>query len=388
MRVVIVGRGFPTDDSHLLELSDSVDLTIYGTRRHAAISGITAPAQAPRKVRSRTVRPLLETKRELLWYYPMLGRLLTVDRPDVVHVVSEPWGLLAVHAAVWARRRTGTAILFQGCDTIWCHGPLPERVGRTLLARFSLARADGYVGENARAVELVRDHGLAAPAATDVINSNPRDPEVFRPAAGGEERLAARRRLGLPAEGVGIGFVGRLVEEKGPLLFLDALRRASAASTARAWAAVAGTGPLQEEVSRQGGEAGVHSLGRLRYPEEVATFYRAIDVYVAPSWGTDEWEDQGPRSLLEAMMSGCAVIGSRSGGIPEMIGDVGALVKERDASDLADAIERAVDQAADRQLRTRVRERAIALYSGSAVAGRLVVVWKRALARRRALADA
>ena len=47
---------------------------------------------------------------------------------------------------------------------------------------------------------------------------------MFRPARDCAERAACRRQLGLPVDGIGVGFMSRLVPEKGPLLFLEALQ--------------------------------------------------------------------------------------------------------------------------------------------------------------------
>jgi glycosyltransferase involved in cell wall biosynthesis len=72
---------------------------------------------------------------------------------------------------------------------------------------------------------------------------------------------------------------------------------------------------------------------------EVAPWMRALDIYVMSS-ETESF----PNALLEAMACGCAVVGSRVGGIPELITDgvSGLLFESKNADDLAGALGRLI----------------------------------------------
>jgi glycosyltransferase involved in cell wall biosynthesis len=73
---------------------------------------------------------------------------------------------------------------------------------------------------------------------------------------------------------------------------------------------------------------------------EVAMWMRALDIYVLPSKS-----EAFSNSLLEAMACGCAVIGSRVGGTPEMIGtegDRGFLFESGNVGDLAAKFEQLI----------------------------------------------
>jgi glycosyltransferase involved in cell wall biosynthesis len=65
---------------------------------------------------------------------------------------------------------------------------------------------------------------------------------------------------------------------------------------------------------------------------DVPPWMRALDIYVISS-ETESF----PNALLEAMACGCAVVGSRVGGIPELITDgvTGALFESKNAEDLS-----------------------------------------------------
>ena len=79
----------------------------------------------------------------------------------------------------------------------------------------------------------------------------------------------------------------------------------------------------------------------LPFVQQVQTVYAHVDVILVPSI----CEDSLPTTVLEAMSYGKMVIGSVSGGIPEMIDNYqnGILVTKGDASHLCDAIRYCID---------------------------------------------
>jgi glycosyltransferase involved in cell wall biosynthesis len=378
LRAVLLLAEFPRDASLVGALAARSDLTVYGHDRR--LRGQTDPAMPPpRGCRSRVLRPLVLTPRgPLVWAYPGLGRALTQDRPSVIHVVSEPWRPIVVHAAAWARRRPGTALVVHAADRSWFRVPAAERMLRRPLAGFSLARADGFAGESRRTIGEAWAAGLSDRVPTAVLNSNPRDAELYRPARDEDERRGARGRLGLPLGGLGVGFIGRLTPEKGPLLFLDALARVPGA---RAWAAMAGDGPLADEARRRA-DGRVRLLGALRHPEAVADFYRSVDVLVVPSRRVDRWEEQGSRALMEGLLAGCVVVATAVGSNAEMLNGTGVIARE-DPDALSAAIEEALVEARDPDVRVLARAHGLSAYSSGAAAAAWVKLWQRAIDHRR-----
>jgi glycosyltransferase involved in cell wall biosynthesis len=69
---------------------------------------------------------------------------------------------------------------------------------------------------------------------------------------------------------------------------------------------------------------------------KLAPYYQSADVAVFPS----VWQEAFGIVIVEAMAHGCAVVASRSGGIPEIIedGKSGVLVNRNDSHSLADAL--------------------------------------------------
>jgi glycosyltransferase involved in cell wall biosynthesis len=129
---------------------------------------------------------------------------------------------------------------------------------------------------------------------------------------------SAKRDLGWENKFV-VFFAGRLVEEKGVAILLQA---------AKSWNRsiylfVAGTGPLEDEVielSKQ--NKNIVFLGRLE-PEKMPMFYSGADLYIIPSIH----EEGFGRVILESLACGTPVIGSLRGAIPEaMDNSVGRLI--------------------------------------------------------------
>lgn len=374
-RAVVVVAHMPSETGHLCRLAEEFALTVY------ASEGPGRPQLQPEVAgaRVRTMRAV-GAYSAVRWLYPAMGRRLGVDCPDVVHVVSEPWGLLAVQAALHARFHPQRRLVVHGCDRLWWHGSLPEQWSKRLLAAFTLRRADAFCAETDAAFDLARRVGLAADAPTATIHTNPRSPQDFRPAASAEEKVAARRRLGLPEQGLGVGFIGRLVPQKGPHLLAQAWGQLSQAERGGAWCAIAGEGPLLDELHTGAPASGVQVLGPLPFPEGVIDFCRAVDITAVPSYAEGEIDDQSPRAVIEALMSGAFVVGSDSGGIPGMLGGRGVLVHERDVEALADGLRRAMSVMSEAGAAAKERDASVARgrerYSTSAVAEQTAAVWR------------
>jgi colanic acid/amylovoran biosynthesis glycosyltransferase len=112
----------------------------------------------------------------------------------------------------------------------------------------------------------------------------------------------------------------------------------------RAELSIAGKGPLQahlEELAEELGiSAKVHFHGFVSQ-SELKDLYAASHLFIHPSETPPDQNQEGiPNSVLEAMSTGLAVLGTRHGGIPEAVehGRGGLLVEERDFEALAIAM--------------------------------------------------
>ncbi len=193
------------------------------------------------------------------------------------------------------------------------------------------------------------------------------DPELFRPVPPDRE-LAAR--CGLASGDEILVTAVRLVALKG---VQRAIRALAALAEARPGLKllVAGEGPYRPELERLAAELGL--AGRVCFtgfldPARLAGFYALGQVAVFPSMG----EEALGLSIAEAMACGLPVAASRLGGVPEVVGDLGALVPPKDDQALARAINELLGDPEQRsELSRRGRERVLREFSWSACAERL-----------------
>jgi glycosyltransferase involved in cell wall biosynthesis len=381
VRVVLVTGSFPEDTGYIARLADAVDLTVYGTTFRRPID-FWNPSP-PSECRTRTFEPVIQTGRgHQLWVYKGMSSAFDKDMPDIVHVISEPWGALSVQASNWTRKHSSSKLVIHACDRIWWHGVAPEIAAKKMLARLALARAGAFAGMSDVPVDLARSSGLAPDVPSAVIHSHPRDGDLFVPPRDAAERAAARRQLGLPVEGTGIGFLGRLDYDKGPLAFTGAMAKLDLDAMG-VWAAIGGAGTLEDAVASGTATGNYAFLGSLRFPDQVTAFYKAVDVFVAPSIRTHDMEDQSPRSIIEGMLSGCVVVGSDCGAIPDMIDGVGVVTQQNNVDDLSSGVAGAVVLSSDASFRRAARHRALEHYSSESTATGLLALWDEALGLRR-----
>jgi glycosyltransferase involved in cell wall biosynthesis len=295
-----------------------------------------------------------------LHYYPRLGREVRAFQPDIVHIDEEPYNVATWHA-LWHARRAGARTLFFSWQNIARRYPLPFRLGE----RWVLGKADYAIAGTQSAAEVWRAKGYAGPLA--VIPQFGVDPDLFAP--------AESPRRGEPFV---VGFVGRLVEEKGGATLLDALAR-----LAGAWRlAVAGDGPQRRALAGQAERLGVAdrvtfaTLSSLQMPG----FYRQIDALAVPSLTLPNWKEQFGRVIVEAMACGVPIVGSSSGAIPEVVGEGGLIVPEADSAALAEALRRLRESPDLRHtVGQRGRARVLAHYTQAQVAAQTVAVYRALL---------
>lgn len=147
-----------------------------------------------------------------------------------------------------------------------------------------------------------------------------------------------RQLVGIAPNAIVFTCVGRLEPQKNPLLLLKAF---SELKDPRAHLVLLGNGSLWEQVvaytrSHNLGDR-VHQLGKR---ENVSDVLAASDVFVLGS----NWEGN-PLAVMEAMAAGLPVIGTRVGGIPELVesGVEGLLVPAGDSAAFGSAMQFLLD---------------------------------------------
>jgi glycosyltransferase involved in cell wall biosynthesis len=297
-------------------------------------------------------------------YYPRLGRRMAQLRPDLVHVDEEPYNLATAHAT-WLARRAGARTLFFSWQNLNRRYPLPFR----WIERYVLSRSDYGIVGNQGAAQVWRDKGYRGPLA--VIPQFGVDPEIFKPPPKPRD----------PGRGFVVGYVGRLVPEKGGNLLIEA-----AAALPGMWRLVfCGSGPERERWERLARELDIKE--RVFFDGWVPSthmpaYYHQLDALVLPSRSRPNWKEQFGRALVEAMACEVPVVGSTCGEIPNVIGQAGLVFKENDAAELRRQLLHLQQQPElRRELGRRGRQRVLERYTQAQIAAQTVTVYRNVLCK-------
>ena len=246
-------------------------------------------------------------------------------------LAKERWGAPLVHTA---------HTLAKVKNSMLAAGDRPEPRARILGEEQLVAEADRLVANTpAEASDLIH---LYQASAEDVTVVPPGvDLERFRPPAPGRKaavRARARRRLGLPVDGLVVAFVGRIQPLKAPDVLLKAaaaLRGLDPAVAGRVTTVIAG-GPSGSGLDRPtalmdlAGELGIADSVVFLPPQprdRLVDLYHAADLVAVPSHN----ESFG-LVALEAQASGTPVVAAAVGGLVTAVRDgvSGALVDGHD----------------------------------------------------------
>lgn len=281
-----------------------------------------------------------------------LARALAHSKPALIHInaTDQRDGVTALAAARLVRRSTLATV----------HLGLPGGARwREHAARVALATPHARIAVSEAVADRLRNLGLTADVVHNGLPVPVPDP-------------AARARLGLDEKAFVVGAIARLADHKG----LDLLCRAASdvrERVPRAEIVIVGEGPDRHALERL-------AAGQIRFVggwKRAASLLSAFDVLVAPS----RFEGL-PLVPIEAMLSGVPVVGTRVGGVEEVVGESGVLVDPESPSALAEAlVALAYDPARRKRLAAAGRHRAETRFGVDRMADETFAVYDRLLAR-------
>lgn len=328
----------------------------YLRARGFDVDAIASPGELAERFREREGIPVhtlmiareINPARDVATLY-RLWRLLRVLRPDIVHSHTPKGGLLGTIAA----RAAGVKVVVLSIFGL----PQMTRTGfsRRLLdltTRLSCRLADRVWVDSFSMRDYVVRQRLCAAERVVVLGQgsvNGVDAEgVFSPAANGRDvRGAIRTRYGIPDDALVLGFVGRIVADKGMHELAAAWRRLRGRYPALHLFLV---GPfesqdalLPEDAATFRTDNRVHLAGRR---SDVAPHLAAMDLFVMPSYR----EGFGIANIEAAAMA-LPVISTRIPGCVDSVQDqvTGTLIPVRDVGALVAAIEAYCDDPALRR---------------------------------------
>lgn len=282
---------------------------------------------------------------------PLLRRVLTIEKPDVVSLHNLPGWSSAVWKTIAELDIPSVQVLHDAYNLCPKGSMYREGHGNCSAQCFSCRllrlphrtlsrRLSAVVGVSNFILERHVQAGYFTEVPVRRVINNARDPTDL-----GTKETKKRP----PDSTFRVGFIGRLDPTKGIELLLHSFR-AAGLDDAELW--IAGTGESNYEcrLKAQYSDANVRFLGRVS-PRD---FYPNVDVIVVPSL----WHDTFPGVVFEALAFGKPVIGSRRGGIPEIIqnGQNGFLFEPNSPQELTDLIR---TLAADNDLRNALNQAAL-----------------------------
>jgi glycosyltransferase involved in cell wall biosynthesis len=192
--------------------------------------------------------------------------------------------------------------------------------------------------------DFIRDEAIALCPWVEHRSRILRYPFATHPSVSPEEKLEARRSLGVSEDGVFVGNAGWLIPRKRWDVFLRVAAKVSK-SRPDARFLIAGDGPQRPSLEALAEELGiskrVHWIG---WQKDLDVFFKSLDVMLFNS----DWDAMG-RTPLEAMTYGVPVVASVThGGLGEVMDseEHGFFLREHDLEKLAGYVVNLLNQSA------------------------------------------
>jgi glycosyltransferase involved in cell wall biosynthesis len=304
---------------------------------------------------------------EVLYGYHIkpLYRLIKTFAPDVIQVEQGDNAFSYFQVIMLAKLlRLKAKILFFTWVNWQAHFSLKYRLIWCWIEKINLLASDGAIAGNRDARCVLQKKNFNKPML--VLPQLGVNQQIFTPKPKHPKKLKC------------IGYIGRLVEEKGVQLLLEAFVRLEREFLD--WhLMIVGRGPmldkLEQCVIRYNLCSKVHFLPPVLH-HEVASLINKLDILVLPSYDTPDWKEQFGHILIEAMACGVSVIGSSAGEIPHVIQDAGLIFEQKNLQSLLASLQTLMQ---DEELRKLLGEKGIECvakhYSHQAIANETHAFW-------------
>lgn len=246
------------------------------------------------------------------------------DTPEIADVIREGrfdafivhgWYTKSFWQAIRACWKTDTPVLVRGDSQLLTERSVLRRIAKYPIYRWFIPRFDAYLVVGSRSSEYYRYYGADSQKMFPVPHCV--DNKLFgtNDELHVERKYELRDKWDIPRDNTVFLFVGKLVEDKRPEDFLNALKIAYS-SNGGVSGLVVGDGPLRSELEETVNKSGVPIVftGFLNQGE-IPDSYVAADVLVVPS-ASETWG----LVVNEAMACGLpAVVSDRVGCAPDLV---------------------------------------------------------------------
>ena len=306
---------------------------------------------------ARSMNPLLAF--QSIW---KLATYLREQKFTVVHVHTP----VAAFIGRVAAKIAGVPLVIYTAHGFYFHEGMPswKRYSFIILEKLAGRFTDLLFCQSAEDADDARRYKFLSPDKVITIG-NGVDIEKFNP-----DKVAAaeliKDELSLPRDALVVGFVGRLVKEKGVNEFLRVMTKIALVDKRVAVLLVG------EKLGSDHDTGVEHELEKAKsilsdrlistgLRDDIPELLQAIDIFCLPSW-----REGMPRTIIEAMMMETPVVATNIRGAREEVvpNETGLLVTVRDERELYDAMQRLLE---DGELRSKMgikgRQRALRKYN-------------------------
>ena len=289
--------------------------------------------------------------------------IVTAMLPQVVH--SHGYRPDVIDSGMIRRMGVATVTTAHG----YTGGAFRNRLYETI-QRFAFRRFDAVIAVSEPLGNLLRRVGVPSERLHVIPNGFVQIVEPF-------DRSSARIALGLPADQFVVGWVGRMIREKGLDILVDALPGLDDIELVMCAIGTGPEQPVQEERA-----TALRLSDRIRWPglvADAARYFSAFDVYVISS------RTEGlPISLFEAMASRIPIVTARVGGIPQAVTDEEVMLVEPERPSLIARAIRSVydDRAAAARRAQQARDRLLSHFGAERWLAQHDEVYAAAVKRR------
>ncbi|KXB07197.1 hypothetical protein AKJ52_00790 [candidate division MSBL1 archaeon SCGC-AAA382C18] len=263
--------------------------------------------------------------RSYIHFYSNLHKYYTEINPDILHIEEEPWSISAFQGIGFKRENEDCKSLFFTWENIEKEHFPPF----SFIENYVFEYSDRAISGNQEGKKVLRNKGYNKPV--DVLPQLGVDPDIF------QSRDCSELEEKLNLTEFTIGFVGRLIREKGLLTLLRSVLKLEDEFRVL----FLGRGDFKKDLQKEAKDLGIRDktvfVDTVPH-DEVPRYLNCMDCLVLPSITTSNWKEQFGHVLIEAMACEVPVIGSDSGAIPEVIEDSGLVFEEADIDDLLDKI--------------------------------------------------
>ncbi len=379
MKVAIISHTYlePENQKNLLALSALCDVRCVLPRRGPVLifknyEFVGSPESSHIFLPCRT---FYLSKAQYIFISPTMG--LLAFKPDVINIDYSPWSLMFFQVLLyrWMFSPKSKIVCTIKKNTYRCKPGLFGRV-KDLVARFSMKKVDHIIAASNMVADLCNSEFAFPVKKVTVCHHLGVDVSLFKPI--GKKCQDDNN----PQNPIVVGYCGRFDEDKGILDLIEAIRLAKQTVKQTIVLKLMGCGAygdfLDKHLKNESQRVDWLELLPPVPNAEVAIFLRTLDIFVLPSRILDDHQEHDAHILLEAMASGVACVGTKSGIIPEILGrGYGYVVSPENPYELCDVLCSMINNSDDRSmLAKRGRKMAVDKFALNEIAKKKYTIFK------------